>query len=495
MKKSIRLLSAMLALILLFSMTALLSSCSKDGKVEETGGVGTVSTDKVLATLEVKDMGGREFKMLWPQSTDGHFAYNELSSDGSNGGNIIDDAVFQRNEVVKASYNATLNVEIQKYSTIPDSVETVVKAGLPTYDVAATMIQKLSPIALEGMLVDFNDLKHYDESQEWWNHELMQSFSIVNERYFASGDVIYSDDLYPYVVYANTALAEELQITENFYELVRNKEWTIDKFHELAIKAVADLDDDDGEAGSSLKDRFGAVDGASFARALYYSAGKGVISLDKQGYPTWEMTSQYASDILSKIIDVWHTDKAVVDIASYSTKATQTTDTMNIFNEGRMLFMPGDLKAAQQFTTMDNALEDFALLPIPLWDKDSEYTCVMNEAVVLSIPVSANEIDDIGLLLSAMSRESVNTLTPAFFETVLTYRYMKNAESLETLQLILDSVVPRDVADINKWGNMMDEFTRLVLEEDEGFGSVYQENRQTALRELNDYITKLDSIE
>ena len=494
MKKSIKLLSAMLTLCILLSTAVLLFSCSKDDETDDTAPVGTVSTDESLSELEVKDFGGREFKMLWPQSTDGHFAYNELSSDGENASNIIENAVFERNEIVKASYNATISVEIQKYSAIPKSVETAVKAGLPTYDVAATMIQKLSSIALQGMLVDFNDLKYYDESQEWWNHDLMQSFSIVNERYFASGDVIYSDDLYPYVVYANTALAEQLQITDNFYELVRNKEWTLEKFHELAVLAVADLDDDDGEAVSSLDDRYGAVDGASFARALYYSAGKGVISLDKQGYPTWEMTPDYADSVLTKIINVWHTDNAVFDIAGYTTAKEQTTVTMNIFNSNRMLFMPGDLKAAQAFTTMDNALEDFALLPIPLWEKDGEYVCVMNEAVVLSIPTTAADTDDISLLLSAMSRESVNTLTPAFFETVLTYRYMKNAESVETLQLILDSVVPRDVADINDWGNIMSSFTALAVEGDTGFASVYQENKQAAMKALDDYITKLDSV-
>ena len=108
---------------------------------------------------------------------------------------------------------------------------------------------------------------------------------------------------------------------------------------------------------------------------------------------------------------------------------------------------------------------------MPLWDSNSEYICVMNDAVVISVPALAADIDDVGLILSALSRESVDTLTPAFFETVLTYRYMKNAESVETLQLILDSVVPRDVADIQGWGGFMSEFSKMAVEDRNEFAS------------------------
>lgn len=496
MKKTLKILSAMLALLMLFSMTAMLSSCSNNGDGEETtNSGGSISTDAALSELEVKDMGGRVFKMLWPEylSNEGHFLYNELGVDGATG-SVIEAAVFERNEIVKASYNAEIEVTTMKYSNITSTVRTEYSTGESSYDVIASVIAKMSPIALEGVLADFNELEYYDEAQEWWNHDVMQSLSIVNKRYFGSGDIIYSDDLYPYVVYANTALAENVQITDNFYELVKNKEWTLEKFHELAKKAVADLDAD-GDAANSLEDRFGAVDGTSFARALYYSAGKGVISLDKAGYPTWEMTVEHADKVLSKIINIWHSGSAVVDVAQYNNgKDLPAMDIMNMFNSNQMLFMPGDLKAAQAFTSMENALSDFALLPIPLWDEDSEYVCVMNDAVVLGVPSMAEGQDDISLLLSAMGRESVNTLTPAFFETVLTYRYMKNPESVETLQLILNSVVPRDVADIQGWGGFMAQFSKLAVEGNTNFSSYYGSNISKARAAMDDYMTKLDNI-
>lgn len=496
MKRTLKILSVIMALLTLLSVTFVFSSCNKTGEDEQTSAVAaTVSSGEELAPLDVKDLGGYTFKMLWPEylSEEGHFRYNELSAEGASG-SVIESAVFERNEAVKASYNAKIEVTLMKYSDITKTIRNEYGTGEASYDVIASVIANMSPLALEGVLSDFNDLQYYDESYQWWNHEVMQALSIANHRYFGSGDIIYSDDLYPYVVYANTALAKDLQIKDNFYELVKNYEWTLEKFHELAILAVADFDGD-GEGASSLEDRFGAVDGTSFARALYYTAGKGVISLDKAGYPTWEMTQEHATSVLSTIINAWHTDSAVVDVAKYNNgKGLKATEIMTMFNTGKMLFMPGDLKASQAFTEMEGALEDFALLPMPLWDEDSEYICVMNDSVVLGVPSMAENKENISLILSAMGRASVNTLTPAFFETVLTYRYMKNPESVETLRLILDSVVPRDVADIQGWGGFMKQFATLAVDGNTNFASYYGSNMSKAYSALDDYITKLESI-
>lgn len=500
MKKFAKIFSALMALMMLFSISATLSSCNKKEEGKETattaGTVDTGSAEGTLEALTVKDMEGRVFRMLWPEfiAKEGHFSHNELAVAEGATGDMIDQAVFTRTESVKLAYNADVQVEIMHYASIDDAVRQDHAVGAETYDAVATMLKQLSTVAIEGALKDYNDLTYYNEDQSWWNHDVMQSLSIANRRYFGSGDIIYSDDLYPYVIYANTALASAVGITDNFYQLVKNKEWTLERFHEYAAQATADID---GVAGLSVGDRFGAVDGASFSKALYYTAGKGVISLNKQGYPEWQMTKTHADNVLSVIIDALHVDDAVVDVVTQLgvSKSEATANyIMNMFNSNQMLFMPGDLKASQAFTTMENALEDFALLPMPLWDSNSDYICVMNEAVVIGIPTLAEDIDDVGLFLSAMSRESVTTLTPAFFDTVLTYRYMKNAESVETLQLILDSVVPRDVADVQGWGGFMEAFGKMAVEGEAEFASYYDSNYSAAMGKMDEYIDLLLAV-
>ena len=457
-------------------------------------------TEAPLAELDVVDLDGRTFTMLWPEyiSAEGHFRHSELGlavGAEMTQGDIIETAIFQRNEMVQTLYNAEIEVNTIRYSEIVDFVRNEFNGSTSSYDVIATMNTKMSVIALEGMLTDFNDLEYYDEDQQWWNHDLMQSLSIVNRRYFGLGDIIYSDDLYPYVVYVNTEMAKSVGIQDDFYDLVYTKEWTLEKFHTLAKKAVAD-GSGDGTPATSIEDIYGAVDGKSFARALYYSAGKSVITFDDQGYPVWQMDEAHGHAVLSRIIDMWHTGNAVVDVTQLEEgKSMRAMDIINMFNSNQMLFMPGDQKAAQAFTSVDNALDDFALLPIPLWEDGSDYICVMNEAVVLGIPVMAKDQDEISLILSAMGRESIETLTPAFFEVVLTNRYMKNADSVKTLELILSSIVPRDIADIQGWGGFMDQFCKLVIENNTNFSSYYSENISVARGKMDEYITTLEGLD
>lgn len=512
MKKAEKILCIILTLLMLFSSVAVFTSCQPQ-KTDEPGtpdalqtsatpesgnsGESNTTTEASLSPLEVKDFREielAEVRMLWPEYlvNEGHFLHNELAVENVDPSNTLDWAIYRRNMAVEDAYHVSIIVETQKYSTIPKTVRNEFAVGESSYGAIATVIGQMSPLALEGALADFNDLQYYDESQEWWNHKVMQSLSITNKRYFGSGDIIYSDDLYPYVVYANTGLAIQLQLGVNFYELVQEKEWTLEKFHELAVLAVADLDGD-GEVCSSLDDQYGAIDGTSFARALYYTAGKGVISLDEEGYPTWELTPGHGDEVLSKIVKALHVDNAVVDVGT-KFNAKTAVEIMNLFNSDKTLFMPGDLKAAQTFTLMDNALQDFALLPMPLWEEDSEYICVMNDAVVIGVPSRFTKKDDVSLLLSAMSRASVDTLTSAFFESILTYRYLANDESVEMLNLILDSIVPRDVADIQGWGGFMQTFSRLAVDNSTDFASYYEGHIGEARAKMDAYITQLDNI-
>ena len=505
--KHMKLFSLITAAAMLLGAVAALASCS-DSKPSgsETGtlpadssGVAAVTTEtpvttEPLVTLEVKDLDNTEIVMLWPTplTTEGHFINNELAGDGADPSDIINWTVYQRTKDVEEAYNVRITVVEQKFSTIPSTVKNEYNTNSSSYGALATVIASMSPIALEGALADFRELPYCGEETTWWNHDLMKKLAVANRQYFGSGDIIYSDDLYPYVVYANTGLADTLQIRDNFYDLVAKKEWTLDKFHELAVIAAADLDGD-GVKSNSLFDRFGAVDGTSFARAIYYSAGKGVISLDSEGYPSLEMTAEHADTVLTKIVSVFHNDTAVVD-AETKFGVNTAMGIINMFCQDQMLFMPGDLKAAQAFSGLSNALPDFALLPIPLWNSDSEYVCVMNDAVVISVPAMAENIEDAALILSAMSRASVDTLTPAFFDMILAYRYMTNAQSVSTLKLILNSVVPRDVADIQGWGGLMSSFSRFAVEGNTEFQSTYASCVRTLNSTMRTYKAQLSKI-
>ncbi len=498
MKKLAKILSLMLVALMLLAMFA---ACADEAEENETAAttkkpqeVDTKPpTQQELSELEIKDLKKAEYLMLWPEEhTDGHFTHNELDCDAYDS-DVINQAVFDRNTAVETTYNAILTVDLMFCSRIPDKVRLDHSAGDSEYDVVATNLKFMTPIALENALTNFDDLEYYDETQEWWNHDLMQDMAIANQKFFAAGDIIYSDDFYPYCMYANLALAEDSSINADFYNDVRTKTWTLEKVYQYAKQAKQETSGDDVH---TVADQQGLVANENFARAIYYSAGTGMINLDSEGYPTWAMTNSHGQSVLDKVLSVWNDDGAFFtahdDIIAGLNHAQLE---LQLFNTSKTLFLAEELIISERIRNSSSPLEDFAILPMPLYEEGGEYISVLNDAVVLSVPTRCARKDDVSLILSAMGRESVNTLTPAFFELILTYRYAGNPDSAEMLSIILNSTVAPDVATIQDWGDMMQGFKTAVVTGDSSFSGVYTSNINVAMGKLDEYITQLEKVE
>ena len=491
MKKTTKLLTAIFALLLVFPLTFSLASCNKnktEGTPTDTAAV-SVESDNTLPTLDVKDMDGRELKMLFPEThADGHYLVNELAVDGT-ATNNIEEAVVLRNLAVETMYNVKITSSTAFVTDVSRTIRNEGFLGESTYAAIAAPIanKELNAILTEGYLADFNKLAYYSEDdQPWWNHDLMDDLSVANHRYFASGDIIYSDDFYPYCVYVNTAVSQAQGITEDYFELVRDYQWTLEKFHEMAAEVASGFD----YSGDGMDAMHGAVINSNFYRTAYYSAGKGLIATDSKGYPQWVMTKEHATNVLDKVNAIVHDDTA----CTFSDKISDdhVTNELKLFTNNKSLFLVEELIFSERITRYETQV-DFKVLPFPLYDENSEYRTVLNDALVIAVPTMAGNKDDISLILSAMSRESVSTLTPVFFETVLTYRYMQDAGSVEMLQIVLDSVVAPDIATIQKWGNMMQGFKDLGYENSNAFASVYDERFEVAMGALEDYCVLLDN--
>jgi len=217
-----------------------------------------------------------------------------------------------------------------------------------------------------------------------------------------------------------------------------------------------------------------------------------MITLDRDGYPTWNMDPQHTQEILEKVINTAFVNNACTfSSSSMISGMSHAQAEIQLFNDNKTLFLAEELIVAERLTKSQN-MADFKVLPMPLYDADSEYISVLNDSTVIGIPSMQKDKDRSALILSAMSRESVNTLTPAFFETVLTYRYMQNSESKATLQIILESEVAPDVATIQDWGGFMAGFKNLASQGSTNFSSFYQQNISKARKSLDDYITLLE---
>jgi hypothetical protein len=60
---------------------------------------------------------------------------------------------------------------------------------------------------------------------------------------------------------------------------------------------------------------------------------------------------------------------------------------------------------------------------------------------VLAIPKTAKDTEFIGTIVEAMSAESWKTVTPTLYEIALKTRYLRDSESKEIMDIIINNVV------------------------------------------------------
>ena len=504
MKKISKILLVLVTMLLMLSMV--LTSCGFLGgilggdKTDESDSKGSSDVDESKSEtetepfpeLEIVNLGGKDILILWPElHVDGHFVHNEIAVEDSKG-DVIDMAVATRNTIVERAYNVNILSETRFVSQIPKDVRTESQAGSTLgFHAIASNINNANMVAIaqESWLTDFNELVYYDESHPWWNHDLMQDLSFADARYFASGDIIYSDDFYPYTTYVNMTVSDANLIEDNYYDMVEDRKWTLEKFHTLA-KSVKTADYNTDSDAWSTSDVAGAVVNENFAKATYYAAGKGLIEFNEQGRPVWQMEIARTQQILENVIHIVHDNGACFNAGQYKNHAERE---VKLINGDNTLFLVEELIISERISKSENAA-DFKILPFPLYEEGGEYISVLNDATVLAIPIMVEDADEVGLVLSAMSRASVDTLTPAFFETVLSGRYAPDGDSVKVLEIILGSTVAPDIATVQNWGGFMAEFKRLAFENSTDFSSYYNAHIGEVNGEINNFNALMDAL-
>ena len=133
-----------------------------------------------------------------------------------------------------------------------------------------------------------------------------------------------------------------------------------------------------------------------------------------------------------------------------------------LFEQGYGLFFWMRL---DEVTNMRASDADFGILPIPKYEEaqDKYYSMVSRYITGLpSIPITltGEKLDEVGLVLEALSAESYYTLIPEYIETSLKTKNSRDAESADMLDIIINNRV-FDPMIIYNFGGFADNFQGL----------------------------------
>ncbi len=450
------------------------------------GNSDAVSTDSTNVAPEIVDLGGREINIFsWDfgsqsiQGYTGEVIYSE--EDDSSQVDVAKKAVIDH---VETDYNCKISGVLDNSINLITTVANMVSSSTFDYDVVFISAVSMAAMVEQQTLTDLNTVSTLHFENSWWDQNAVEQLSIDHRLFFINGDINTYDDLGTFVVMFNKSLKERLGIEEDFYQTVRDGNWTLDHFMEICKGITKDVTGD-GTIDEHDQWALGTETYNVFVQVL----GGGLRVTDKDDddlpYLTIENSPQQLYNALDKIITFYNSDDVMVaNGGKYPQYPNPWEETVNkAFLEQRELFYMGGLFNLVGFRDMEDAI---GVLPIPktFADQSSYYhTVSTGNTSYLAIPRNLPNVEEVGTVLEALSMWSQQLVTPAFYDKQLKYRDVRDNESGEMLDLIF-STRSFDVCPAYDWGGITTAFTTL----DSNYASRFEGLLEKTHMEIEDTI-------
>lgn len=454
-----RILAVSLAALILIAMLVSCGGGKGDDKADaavttagEAGDTAETGTTRIEPDLPEKDFGGYKFNVLTKGTSNVHWKSKDIFAAELNG-EIINDSVFERNSKIGEKYNFSITEQITSQGTwnMHSDVSKMVLAGEDTIDMSAGgLTGDLRTLSSGGMLIDLKTVPYMDLTQPYYDQNCNAQISINNHLYATTGDLIVMDNEATIAIIYSKKMAEDNQLGD-FYEDIDKGSWTTNRMLECATVVSADLN------GDGIHDEFDAwgVIGEVFNTLVYiYGTGERIIEKDKDDLPTLALENERFYTAFEKSIAI----NGNFDICMYASNFTKYTDVWTdcidkAFAEDRALFNTAGLVRVTVFRGKDT---DFGILPLPKLDeKQTEYYSPVSVGCSnsITIPATASDLDRTGIIIEALSCESMYTLTPAYYEITVKGKAIRDEKSAEVLDMIFANRV-YDLGYMYDWGSI-----------------------------------------
>lgn len=418
----------------LLLLSALLISCGSEATAPDT----TDTTNDTAASEAVTeaprdtlpadlDFGGETVNLLI--RNDMPLAEFDITEET---GDIVSDAIYQRNRAVAERLNITFNHigEACAWANIPTFtglVEKSVMAGDGAYDIIGTYSMAMADLAVINCLYDLAQTPHLDFEQPWWSDILLEKSYVGDRLYFITGDISANMTYYTYAYFFNKSMIETYDL-ESPYTLVDDGRWTIDKFFELSTGIYKDLN---GNGKKDLGDQFGSYTNSVYVDSLYWGSGLTMIESNPDG--TIRLSDDLHSEKLIKLLEK-SLDAFTVSDDHYFTGDFNTT-----FADGNILFCVDEMHYA--ITHLRDADFEYGILPAPKFDdaQQSYYTTMGGPIFMYGMPLTIAKPDMASAVLEALASESYYNLSPVLFEKAMKVKYSTDTDSARMFDIIRQS--------------------------------------------------------
>lgn len=477
------------SVMILAAMLCQLAACGGEAPAADT--TAASASDEAATTVEATseyqkpdvDYGGATFTIAGYQYDDSSWKitkYQLMTTEED--GDVVNDAIARANRQVEEEMNIKLELLPMKSSERNDPTQLTkhIMAGDDAFQYAMVRTAALPGIlAVPSMVVDMAEVPNLDLSHSWWDAKSLEEYNLYGKQFAAVGDMCFITNGAPIVTFFGKQLVDELKL-DNPYQLVYDGKWTYDKMIQMVEAASGDLNGN--TVPDEAEDRFGYSAESSTLNYGLVACGIRYTERDSKGEISLALDGNRISTISEKF-------KALINNKNTTLKMTNGQYLYDVvvptLKDNRLLFFCNQMLVALDLRDMES---DFGILPQPKFDESQkEYISTMNTWFCDNVIIPATNADPgrTGHVLEAMGYYYQQYVTPAFIDTTVLGKSVRDEDSAKVIEMIYDTQ-SYDVGILFNWGGVVDKMISLGNASSAGFASVYasiEENVKTAMQQ------------
>jgi len=490
------------ALILASMLASGLASCSNDETSDEASDVTTADTAviesaKSETTTSIYDTLPTDLDYNGADVTLHVGVFTEHLADPFRDfcveepcGDVVDDAVYERNKAVEEALNVKLNwTNIDyDYSQRQKQINYVtagMMAGDDSFDAVFDILHILPTYITYGGLVDMSDTMYINFENPWWAEKYNDVAVVNGKQFFATGDIVLGIYQGPYCMFFNTALAESMG-ADDPYTHVNSGTWTIDTLGRMVSSAYSDIN---GSSDRDDNDRYGlTINSGNDIMGFMESLDMRIIELnDDFTSGEYLFGSEHNVDAFDAVYRLMYENPGVNYIP------VQVTPGEHIFLNGNVLFNTGWLSHTDFYRDTEF---DYGIIPYPKFDESQEeyYTRLSTACHGVAISVSCADPDMVSAVLEFMAAEGYRDLRPAYLDTALKEKYSRDETSKAMIDLIIDGVTV-DFINIYTYtfNNASDMFKKVLSNKSDAWASTVEARRESIMATLESLLEQINA--
>lgn len=368
-------------------------------------------------------------------------------------GELLNDTLYKRNREIEERFKIVFSASEDTYANNYKKLQNSVNSNSDEFDMIQVINRNAFSAGLAGQLADVEDMKYLNPEKDYYLKDINDQLSIAGKQFFYYTEESLHTFERPNCLVYNKDIAENYNL-ENFYELVRNGKWTLDKLYENAQKVSADLD---GNGVYDAEDQYGFIGTADYMFAsLYNGAGELTIRKGSDDIPYFAAIS---SDRFATIIDgILNQLNGGSHIRLHD--QSKYTQTVEEFTANKSLFAATVVGRIATFREMES---DYGLLPYPKFDEaqDRYYSRVIDGWLHV-VPSTNPDPERTSVIMEALASGTARLFIPAYYENYISLRALRDEDSVEMLNLIKDTRI-MDLGECPWYSNVRVKYSKDLL--------------------------------